>query len=183
LEQIKTKNLLLTLANQNNLPALEEIEKECDEYFRFDLPCVADKNRSLKECLTMGDIIPGISSEEYIKENYHLYCIWKDNILVGWLSFYLEYQQKDTAYLSVIYIKELYRTNGIGVEIMDALISKLADTKYKIIRTHCSLRNALALRFWVKNGFDRITEVDCDGNLYSDNFGGLGLMMKINPSK
>jgi len=50
---------------------------------------------------------------------------------------------------------------------------------YKTIKTHCSLRNALPLRFWVKNGFDRITEVECTGNLYPGHFWGLGLMKAI----
>ncbi len=28
------------------------------------------------------------------------------------------------------------------------------------MRLHCSLRNARALRFWVRHGFDRIVDVD-----------------------
>jgi len=181
MEQIKTKRLLLTAANKNDLLGLEEIEKECDEYFKFDPPCAAEHNRSLRECLAMGDIIPGVSQENYKRENYRLYCVWKDDLLIGWLSFYLEYQQKDTVYLSVVYIKEAYRSSGIGAEIMEAWTNKLVDAQFKIIKTHCSLRNALSLRFWVKNGFDRITEIECTGNLYPDNFGGIGLMKCINP--
>ena len=179
MEQIKTKRLLLTVANKSDLLALEEIERECDEYFNFDPPCAAEYNRSLRECLAMGDKIPGFSQENYKRENYRLYCVWKDKILIGWLSFYLEYQQKDTVYLSVVYIKEAYRSSGIGAEIMDAWTNKLADAHIKVIKTHCSLRNALSLRFWVKNGFNCITEVECDGNLYPDNFGGLGLMKTL----
>ena len=170
------------MADKTDLPALEEIEKECDEYFKFDPPCSAKHNRSLRECLRMGDVIPGISHESYKRENYYLYCIRKDDVLIGWLSFYLEYHQKDAVYLSVVYIKAAYRSNGAGAEIMEALTDKLADAHYKVIKTHCSLRNALSLRFWVKNGFDCITEVECDGNLYPDNFGGVGLMKNICPS-
>ena len=184
MEKIETKRLLLTLATVSDLLALEEIEKECDEYFKFDPPGAADYNRSLRECLTIGDIIPGVSEDNYKRENYYLYCIWKDDSLIGWIAFYLEYQQKDTAYLSVVYIKETFRSGGIGAEIIEALTQKLAAAKYKTIKTHCSLRNALALRFWVKNGFDRITDVESGaGNLYPDVFGGLGLMKNINPNK
>ena len=110
---------------------------------------------------------------------YYLYCIWKDDILIGWFSFYLEYQQKEAAYLSVLYIKEKYRSSGFGFEIIDAWTSKLADDKCKLIKTHCSLRNALSLRFWVKNRFNHIIEVDCTGNLYAADFGGVGLMKII----
>ena len=117
----------------------------------------------------------GISQEEYIKENNYLYRIRKDGVLIGWISFYLEYRKKDTAYLSVLYIKEACRSRGFGSEIIKALTRELAGHKYKTIKTHCSLRNALALHFWVRNGFDYITEIECDENVYPDNFGGLGL--------
>ena len=103
----------------------------------------------------------------------------KDGVIFGWISLYLEYQKKDAAYLSVLYIKEACRSRGYGSEIIEALARELAGRGFKTIKTHCSLRNALALRFWVRNGFDRITEIECDGNLYPDNFGGLGLRKNI----
>ena len=181
MERIRTNRLTLTIAGQSDLPALEEIERECDEYFRFDPPSAADHNRSLRECLTMGDIIPGVSPEEFALENYRLYCIWKGDALMGWLSLYLEYLQKDIAYFSVLYIKEACRSSGIGTEIIEALTRELAAAQYKKIQTHCSLRNALSLRFWVRNGFDRITEVECTGNLYPVHFGGIGLQKIIDP--
>jgi len=183
MEQIKTKRLLLTEANPSDLPALEEIERECDAYFSFDPPCAAEHNRALQECLTMGDIIPGVSRQDYKRENYRLYCIWKDDALIGWLSLYLEYQEKDTAYLSVLYIKEACRSSGIGAEIIEAVTRRLASAHVQRIMAHCSLRNALALRFWVKHGFHQITEVTCDGNLYPSKFGGMGLMKVIAPDE
>ena len=179
MEPMKTNRLTMTLANLNDLPALEEIERECNEYFQFDPPSAAEYNRSLRECLTIGDIIPGISEENYIRDNYVLYCIWQDGVLIGWLAYYLEYQQKDTAYLSLLYIKESCRASGIGAEIVDALTRKLAAAQFKKIKIYCSLRNALALRFWVRNGFDRITGIECDGNLVPGNFGGLELVKCI----
>ena len=183
MEHMKTERLTITLANLSDLPALEELEKECDEYFNFDPPCAAEHNRSLRECLTIGDIIPDILEEDYVKSHYILCCIRQDGTLIGWLAYYLEYQQKNTAYLSLLYIKESHRAGGIGAEIIEGLTQKLATDKYTEIRTHCSLRNTQSLRFWVKNGFNRITEVECDGNLTHDNYGGLGLMKIIVPNE
>ncbi len=179
MEQIQTKRLKLTLANPGDLPALEELEKECEAYFRFDPESAAEYNRSLRECLAVGDMIPGVSEEAYKRENYRLYCIRKDGILAGWLSFYLEYRQKDAAYLSVLYIKEAYRSGGIGAEVLDALTARLTAAHVKTVRLHCSLRNALALRFWVNNGFRHIVRVECDGNLFPGNFGGVELMKTL----
>ena len=181
-EHINTERLLLSLADTKDLPALEVIEKECEEYFLFDPPSAAEHNRSLRECLLSGDDIPGISEEDFHKENYLFYCIWKNDILVGWISFYLEYQQ-DTAYLSVLYIKEEYRKTKIGAEVLDAIVQKLILMNYTSIRLDCSLRNATALRFWAKNGFDKIVDIECDGNLYLKNFGGVELMRTIAQSK
>jgi len=179
MEQIKTKRLVLTLAQPSDLPELEALEKECDAYFTFDPPSGAEHNRSLRECLTIGDIIPGISDKDYKRENYHLYCVRKNDALVGWVSFYLEYHAKDAVYLSVAYIKEEARASGIGAEIMQVLECEFVAAGFKTMKTHCSLRNALSLKFLMKHGIDRIMDVECDGNLLPENFGGVELMKTL----
>jgi len=176
---ITTKRLVLTLGSIADLPALEEIDAECGRYFAFDLPSEDNHDCPLEACLTTGDIPSGVAKEDYRRENYYFYCIRQDDALIGFLSYYLEYQQKDTAYLSVLYIKEACRSRGLGAEIVGALAQTLAAAGFKAVKTHCSLRNALSLRFWVKNGFDRVTEVECTGNLYPGEFGGLGLIKTI----
>ncbi|MDR2687965.1 MAG: GNAT family N-acetyltransferase [Oscillospiraceae bacterium] len=172
---IMTKRLSLTLGTAGDLPALAEIIGECNRYFAFDPPSEDNHDCPLEECLTTGDIPPGVAKEDYRRENYYFYCIRQGGALIGFLSYYLGYRRKDTAYLSVLYIKEACRANGLGAEILEALTRKLAAAGFKTIQLHCSLRNALSLRFWVKNGFDHITEVECTGNLYPGEFGGLGL--------
>lgn len=174
MEEIKTKRLVMTLADGKDLAELVHIEKECDSYFLFDPPSDHNHSCTIEECLTIGDIPP-----DGKKENYYFYTIRQDTIMIGFLAYYLEYQQKDTAYLSVLYIKEAYRKNGIGGEIVEALMQKLAAAEMGKVRLHVSLRNALALRFWVKNGFDRITDIQCSGNLFPENFGGIELMKII----
>ncbi len=171
MEQINTKRLTMTLADMNDLAELESIEKECDGYFLFDPPCEDNHSCTIKECLTVGDIPLGGK-----KENYYFYCIRQDDIIIGFMAYYLEYHQKDTAYLSVLYIKEEYRENGIGAEIVEALTQKLITAQIRKIRLHVSLRNATAIRFWVKNGFDKIVDVQCNGNLFPKNFGGIELV-------
>jgi diamine N-acetyltransferase len=174
MEQFVTKRLTMTLADINDLPELEDIENECEKYFSFDPKCEGNHSCSIKECLTTGDIPPGGK-----KENYYFYCIRQDGLLIGFLDCYLEYKQKNTAYLSSIYIKEAYRRNGIGSEIIEAIIQEFTAVHISKIRLHVSLRDATALRFWVKLGFDRIIDVQCSGNLIPGNFGGIELIRII----
>ena len=171
---IKAKNLIMTLANIGDLPELEKIEEECDTYFLFDPQCDSNHSCTIKECITAGDIPCGGK-----KENYYFYCIRQNDVLIGFLAYYLEYQQKDTAYISVIYIREAYRKSGIGTEILEALMQKFIAVQIKQVRLHVSLRNAMAIHFWVKNGFDHIVNVECNGNLFPENFGGIELMKII----
>ena len=179
IKNFTTRNLFLIPAAEGDLAALETIECECDEYFNFDPPRAAEHNRTLRECLAEGDMIPGVPDEEYEIKNYVLYCVKKNDETIGWLSLYYDYTNVEIVYISVLYLAERFRAAGLGAEIIEALSKELSAAGYKYIYAHCSLRNALALRFWVRNGFNRITEVNCEANLYQKNFGGLGLMKEL----
>jgi ribosomal protein S18 acetylase RimI-like enzyme len=174
MDKIKTKRLIMDLGRVQDLIDLELIEKECEKYFSFDPQCELNHNCSIKECLTVGDIPVGGK-----KENYYFYCIRQNNILIGFLDYYLDYKQKNTAYFCSIYIKETYRKNGIGKEIVDAIIKKFAIIGINEIHLHVSLRNAMALIFWVKQGFNHILNVECNENLLPENFVGIELIRKI----
>ena len=174
MDKIITERLVMDLGRIQDLTELELIEKECEEYFSFDPQCELNHNCTIKECLTIGDIPVGGK-----KENYFFYCIRQNNRIIGFLDYYLGYQEKDTAYISSIYVKEIYRKNGIGKEIIDAIVDKFILLGIKEIRLHVSLRNAMAINFWVKQGFDHIVNVEYNGNLLSGNFGGIELKKNI----
>ena len=166
--------ITLTPATMDDLPALEPIDKECDAYFLFDPTCEENHSCPLAECLTVGDLPPG-----GVRENYYFYCIRQEDTLIGFLAYYLGYPEKDAAYLSVLYIAEAYRRRGIGAEALAAATQMLLDAHMRGIRLHVSLRNVTALRFWVRQGFDRIMGVECHGNLLPGTFAGIELMKEI----
>jgi len=175
MDKITKESLVITLANLGDLPELEIIESECDRYFSFDPPCKENHSRSLKECIEVGDIPFGGK-----RDNYHIYCIRHDNIIIGFFAYYLEYENiKDMAYISVIYIKNDYRQKGIGDKIIEIIVNKLKSINIKEIRTHISLRNISSLRFFVKHGFDRIIHIDGDGILYPEKFGGMEISRRV----
>jgi ribosomal protein S18 acetylase RimI-like enzyme len=174
MDLIISERLVISLGKVQDITELEMIEKECEKYFSFDPQCELNHNKTIKECLTVRDIPTGGK-----KENYYFYCIRQDNILIGFLDYYLEYKEKDTVYFSSIYIKEAYRKNGIGKKIIDAIINKFTLIGINEIYLHVSLRNAIAIQFWVKQGFDHIISVEHNGNLLPENFGGIELMKRI----
>ncbi|MCL2158119.1 MAG: GNAT family N-acetyltransferase [Oscillospiraceae bacterium] len=178
MKQILTKRLVMSLANLNDLPDLEIIEKECDEYFKFDPPSPENHSCPIKDCITIGDIPPNGK-----RENYYFYCIRQNGIIIGFMSLYMEYQRIDMAYLSVIYIKEEYRQKGIGKEILEGIIQTLLNKNIVEIRLHVSLRNVESLKFFVKQGFDNIIDVGSNGNLLPGNFGGIELSKKLKKEK
>ena len=68
METILTKRLVMSLANLDDLPDLEIIEKECDEYFSFDPPRSENYSCPIKDCITIGDIPPEGKREIYYQK-------------------------------------------------------------------------------------------------------------------
>ena len=169
----------LALAAADDIGRLEELEAECDEYFSFDPPEAASLNKPIRRVFLEGDHIPELPEGEYGFSRFRLYCVRARGEIIGWLTLYLGYGSGDAAYIGVFYIGERHRGIGIGGEAIEALERELAEDGYFAVYAHCSLRNAVALRFWAGRGYDRIVGVRCDGNLYPDRFGGVKLMRRI----
>ena len=167
---IITDTLLINLANLSDLEELEILEKACIEYFSFDPPSENNHSASIRQCLTEGDLPP-----RGTKENYYFFTIRQNKVIIGFLAFYLGHPHNRSAYISVLYIAEQHRQNGLGSEIIKALIEYLKSLNIKEIRLHVSLRNTTGLLFWVKKGFDHITKVECNGNLLPNTFAGIEL--------
>jgi ribosomal protein S18 acetylase RimI-like enzyme len=171
---IETKRLVILSADISDLEDLRQLEKECDLYFAFDPQCENNHSASIQDCLTVGDLPPGGT-----KENYYFYKIQQNNILIGFMAYYIGYPYKNIAYLSDFYIGSKYRRYGMGSEIVDAIADVFKPMGINEIRLCVSLRNATALQFWVKHKFDCITKVECTGNLTSDKFAGIELQRKL----
>ena len=170
MEKIISKRLVMTLSNIMELNELEIIERECKEYFSFDPKNENNPDWSIKDCILKNNI-----PDNCEKQNYFFFSIRYKDKVIGFLDICLEYMEKDILYLSTIYILGKFRKNGFGQEIIETIIEKFSENGIKEIQIHCSLRNSLGLQFWVKQGFNHILEVECDGNLFIENFGGIKL--------
>jgi len=174
MENIISKRLIMTLSYINEINELENIEKECKSYFSFDPKNEKNPDWSIKDCILKKDIPSNCRSEDY-----YFFSIRHENTIIGFLDFCLNYMDKNILYISTLYILEKYRRKGLGQEIIETIVKNITEIEIKEIQIHCSLRNSLGLQFWVKQGFNQIIEVECDGNLYPKNFGGIKLKKKI----
>lgn len=171
---LRTDRLVVETARLSDLDELEMLEKECDAYFSFDPPDENNHSMPIRQCLAEGDLPPG-----GCKENDFFCTIRQGSAMVGFLSFYVGHPHGRSAYINCLYIARLHRGSGLGQEIISALIRHLKSLGICEVRLHVSLRNATGLRFWVKNGFDQIMQVQCKGNLLPGSFAGVELLRLI----
>ena len=74
-----------------------------------------------------------------------------------------DYTIKDQRiYVSRFLVKEGYRSQGIGTIMMDYIIKYAENLGYKEMSVGVDLDNYRAIRFYVKNGFNKITFVGED---------------------
>lgn len=104
------------------------------------------------------------------KENYKIQSIKIKNLgkkLIGVICIYHGYPKDSNIYISSMCIKNDYKKNGFGQEIIEQLNNELERLGYKEIRINVSLKNCPALRFWIKRGFNSINGVHGD-KVYSE---------------
>lgn len=130
-------------------------------------------------CLTKGDLppIPNASKSSYRLKSIHFK---KTGELIGFTDHYYGYPKIDTVWISIFIIHEKFRNNGYAQEAIEIITKESKQLGFKKIGIGVHLKNWKALRFWVKAGFNKITEIKGD-KLYSENtFAIVGLEKKIN---
>ena len=84
--------------------------------------------------------------------------------VAGVLGYYVGYPEKDTLYVSQLFLRPRWQGMGLGREVMGALEARAAGAGVREIRLGVDPGNWGALRFWVRMGYDRITKlVDVPG--------------------
>lgn len=104
------------------------------------------------------------------KENYKMQSIklkHLDKNLIGIICIYHGYPKDDNIYITSMCIKNDYKKNGFGQEIIEQLIKQLQLLGYKEIKINVSLKNWPALRFWINQGFNSINGIHGD-KIYSE---------------
>jgi ribosomal protein S18 acetylase RimI-like enzyme len=68
--------------------------------------------------------------------------------------------QSDTAFISMFVIRPEFQGKRFAQEIAEGLAKELADCGYSAIWLAVYLKNWVALRFWIQQGFTKIIEYD-----------------------
>jgi ribosomal protein S18 acetylase RimI-like enzyme len=79
--------------------------------------------------------------------------------VVGVLGYYVGYPDEDTLYVSLLFLRPRWQGQGMGREIMAELEAHAARAGVREIRLGVDPDNWGALRFWVRAGYDRITQL------------------------
>lgn len=121
-----------------------------------------DSARGVYEILVeFQDVFPHLmekisSLEDYAEKLYQyaeVYIGIKNENTFGVLIFYANDKKTQTAYISLIGVKEQYRHQRLGEWLLETCISKSRDAGMKTLKLEVDLDNANGKQFYERNGF------------------------------
>ena len=166
-EYLETPHLIIRNSTFNDIQELQSVCDGWDEkkYLEGDL---FDYNY-IEKCLLSGDLPPLDNAN---KEYYRIktICSKKDLKIVGFFDIYHGYPKTTSIWISILLIRKEMQKNGFGKEVIEAIAAQGREKKYASLGIGVHLKNWKALRFWRKNGFDKISDIYGDYDFGENNF-------------
>lgn len=170
----------------NRLLLKEAIHEECNK-FKSVLHTWTDKqlveglgyeSEDFEKWMSEGDLPP---VENACKANYRLKSVYlkEENKLVGYIGLYMGYPAKDCLWIGILVIDSGYRKNGYAQEIISRISEDAGANGFSNLGIAVYLNNWRALRFWTKAGFDRVTDISCDGEYKEGKFATIKLQKEL----
>ena len=103
-----------------------------------------------------------------IKDNTRLECVYdENNEMINYCHYYKNYENNNTIFLGGFYIKKSKQRNGLGKKILKMYEEQWKKEGYTKIILQVDIKNWVGIRFWFKNGYNKI--INWIGDLeYSD---------------
>jgi GNAT superfamily N-acetyltransferase len=106
--------------------------------------------------LTEGNLPPGGSRERFEAKSIYLKQTCD---LIGVVELYHGYPEEEVLCVGWLFIDRNYQHNGYAKEILDYISTEARRMGYKKMRAGIALKNWPALRYWYKNGFNKIMDI------------------------
>ena len=97
----------------------------------------------------------------------------------GFLSMYLGYPKEQAFYIGSLFFRPSYQRKGYGQEVIKVIEKELLKEGYIEGRVAVGLKNWSALRFWSKQGYDKVTKMSGDKKYAPENFGTIELCNRL----
>lgn len=132
----------------------------------------------IQRSIQFGDLPP---IENAHKDNFRfkVVCLKSDGTIIGFFDLYHGYSRGDMLWISMFLIDAGYQKQGVGRQVIDALSSDGKQKGYNSIGIGVHLKNWKGLKFWQRNGFDKIMGIYGDMTYAPDNFALIGLEKKL----
>jgi len=175
-EYIETENLIIRNAAEQDIAALQSVcEGWSDKEY---LEGNAFESEYVQKCIREGDLPP---VKDATRENYRFMavCLKKEMKIVGLIELYHGYPEQDTLWISMFLIKSDRQLHGFGREVIGAVSAEAQKKDYANIGIKVHLKNWKGLRFWSRNGFDKIVGISGDEQYGPDKFSLIGLRKSL----
>ena len=124
--------------------------------------------------ITEGDLPP--SPDACIKfYSFKAVCLKNTGLPIGYVGLYHGFPDASTIWIDILVVDPAYQGQGYAKEVVGGIVQSAREIGYATIGIGVALKNWPALRFWVKQGFDRIVKVAGDSEYSETAFATLSL--------
>ena len=138
----------INISMKNDLQALLDSTSYISEYSGFT------DNKTAEEEILEPDF-PGNGK----KENTRLECVYdENNEMINYCQYYKNYKNNKTIFLGGFFIKRNKQKNGLGKKILKLYEEKWKQEGYTEIILQVDIKNWVAIKFWYRNGYNKIVD-------------------------
>jgi RimJ/RimL family protein N-acetyltransferase len=131
----------------------------------------------IENCFNKGDFPP---IEKANISDYYIMTIEKiDGRIIGFFDLYHGYPKSDSIWISMFIIDNEFQGNAYGQEVIKSICEICREFGWKSIGLGVYLKNWKGLRFWNKNGFDKIIGIYGDKEYSQNTFSVIGLKQEL----
>ncbi len=174
-EYWKTEELTVRRATYADKDRLKEICSSWEN--KTELEGEEFPDSYIEDCLTEGDLPPVHNAD---KSNYYLMVIEDtDNRVVGFFDIYHGYPDENTLWIGMYVIDKNSQGKSYGRESIQEFTRQAQSAGWKALGLAVYMKNWKGLRFWQKNGFDKIIGIYGEKEYGSNSFAIMGLRKEL----